>query len=185
MAHPTQTEDPKFLAALAIALVERPRASLQELARAVGVSKATLYRFCHTREELIERLMAHGIDIFSQAIDEAGLDDSPPAEALRRLAQISFEHREINAFLMYYWKPDSPMEMQLQAESRWSQALDRFFLRGQQSGVFRVDVTAAALTEMWISLHCGLIDAERRGRIARSGLASVLESMFIEGARAR
>ncbi|MDQ8035739.1 MAG: TetR/AcrR family transcriptional regulator [Bordetella sp.] len=185
MAHSPQTEDPKFLAALAMAMVERPRASLQELARTIGVSKATLYRFCHTREELIERLMTHGIEVFSQAIDAAGLDDAPPLEALQRLGQFSFEHREINAFMLYYWKPESPMEVQLQAESRWSSALDRFFLRGQQTGVFRVDVTAATLTEMWVALQVGLVDAERRGRVARSGLAHILDSMFIDGARVR
>ena len=34
----------KLLVALAIAMVDQPRATLQELAKAVGVSKATLYR---------------------------------------------------------------------------------------------------------------------------------------------
>ncbi len=40
--------DAATLSALALALVTQPRASLQDLAKAIGVSKATLYRFCRT-----------------------------------------------------------------------------------------------------------------------------------------
>ena len=43
-------EEEKTLAALALAMVDHPRATLQELAKAIGVSKATLYRFCRTRD---------------------------------------------------------------------------------------------------------------------------------------
>lgn len=54
---PLNAEDERVLAALALALVDKPRATLQELAQAIGISKATLYRFSRTREELVDRLM--------------------------------------------------------------------------------------------------------------------------------
>ena len=57
MALGAAAENDKMMAALARALVDRPRASLQEVAAAVGVSKATLYRLCRTRGQLIERLV--------------------------------------------------------------------------------------------------------------------------------
>lgn len=57
--------------------------------------------------------------------------------------------------------------------------LDAFFLRGQQQGVFRIDIPAPALTEIWVSILLGLVEAERHVRIARAGLATVVERAFI------
>ncbi|ENO89819.1 TetR/AcrR family transcriptional regulator [Thauera linaloolentis] len=176
-----ETEDKKFLAALALALVDQPRASLLELARAIGVSKATLYRFCRTREQLIERLMNHCTHVFSEAISTAELDTAPVPEAFRRLTANNLEHRELTAFLTYYWK-DALKDPGV--EAGWDTALDTFFLRGQQEGVFRIDIPAPALTEIWVSMVIGLVDAERRGRVARAGLAALLERAFLQGAGA-
>ncbi len=52
--------DEKLLKALAIAIVDHPRATFKEIAQAAGVSKATLNRFCGTRDNLIEMLLDHG-----------------------------------------------------------------------------------------------------------------------------
>lgn len=60
--------------------------------------------------------------------------------------------------------------------------LDAFFLRGQQKGVFRIDITAAVFTELFITLVYGMVDAERRGRAASSNSAHTLEQMFLHGA---
>ncbi|MGP1051779.1 hypothetical protein ACJ8PG_22935, partial [Serratia sp. CY68758] len=64
-------DDNKLLAALARAIVERPKANLHELAQAVGISKATLYRFCNTRELLTERLIQSASHAISKAIHDA------------------------------------------------------------------------------------------------------------------
>lgn len=175
-----EMEDNRILASLALALVDRPRATLQELARAIGVSKTTLYRFSRTREQLIERLVSHGTRLIGEAIQAAELESAPPREALKRLIANNLAHRELTAFLMYYWKQDSSLDPG--AEAGWDAALDVFFLRGQQEGVFRIDVAAPALTEILVSMLIRLVDAERRGRVARSGLAALLERVFLHGA---
>lgn len=45
--------DERLLKALADAIVVHPLATLKELAEAAGVSKATLHRFCGTRDNLV------------------------------------------------------------------------------------------------------------------------------------
>ena len=67
-------------------------------------------------------------------------------------------------------------------EAGWDAALGAFFLRGQQAGVFRIDLPAPVLTEILVALLLGLIDAERRGRVARAGLTEVIERAFLRGA---
>ena len=169
-----------MMAALARALVDRPRASLQEVAAGVGVSKATLYRLCRTRGQLIERLVHHATTRITEAIEAAHLDTAPPLTALKRLIANHLAHRELTTFLTHYWRPDTPTAAGV--EAGWDAALDAFFLRGQQAGVFRIDLAAPALTEILVALLVRLIDAERHGRVARAGLAGVIERAFLRGA---
>jgi TetR/AcrR family transcriptional repressor of mexCD-oprJ operon len=175
-------EDNKIMAALALALVDRPRANLQELAGAIRVSKATLYRFCRTREQLIERLVNHSTLLIGEDIRTSDLDTAPPLEALKRFIATTLEHGEFSAFLIYYWEKDSSAGSGV--EAGWDAALDAFFLRGQREGVFRIDIPAAALTEILVSMLIGLVDAERRGRVASAGLTAVVERAFLHGASA-
>lgn len=177
------TEDHSILSPLALALVDRPRATLQELAHAVGVSKTTLYRFCRTRDQLIQRLIAYSTEALLDAIQAARLKDGAPQDALRRLVTNNLKHPEAILFLMYFWWREE--QLNVCAEQAWQTTLDGFFLRGQQLGVFRIDITAAALTEIWSSLVVALVDAERRGRVARVGLETLIESAFLTGASAR
>lgn len=182
----TKLDDERLLVLLAQALVSQPRATLQELARAVGVSKATLYRFCRTREELVDRLMSHGAQVMHRALADAAVDDGAPVDALRRVIQGLLEHREMAAFLTFYWRPDS------EKDTRWAtlwnefeEKMDAFFLRGQREGVFRIDISAPAMMEALISLVTGMVDAERRGRVARAGLSGMVETLFMRGALAQ
>ncbi|MCQ4271554.1 TetR/AcrR family transcriptional regulator [Pseudomonas kuykendallii] len=177
------TADEKLLKALAVALVDLPRGTFKDIAVAAGVSKATLNRFCGTRDNLIEMLLNHSSVVMNQIIADANLESAPPREALRELIEGHLTHRELLAFLVFQWRPDS---LDLDAGgSRWlpySDALDAFFLRGQKEGAFRIDIAAPALAELFASVLSGLVDAERRGRVARSGLAALAAQFFLEGA---
>lgn len=56
-------------------------------------------------------------------------------------------------------------------------------MRGQREGIFRIEIGAAVLSESLISLLSGLMDAERRGRIARASLPGMIETLFLAGAQ--
>lgn len=173
----------KLLKSLAVALVDHPRGTLKDLAAAAGVSKATLHRFCNTRDNLIEMLMAHAESVLGDVIESAELDRADARGALPRLINEHLAHRELLVFMMFQYRPDS-----LDPEAsggRWQaymDALDAFFLRGQRQGAFRIDVTAEALTELFASLLYGVVDAERRGRLAAATSAAVMEKIFLHGA---
>lgn len=65
---------------------------------------------------------------------------------------------------MFQYRPDP-------IRGRRRQPLAVFFLRGQQQGVFRIDITVAVFTELFITLIYGMADAERRGRAASANSA--------------
>jgi TetR/AcrR family transcriptional regulator, mexCD-oprJ operon repressor len=178
--------DEKLLKALAIAIVDHPRGTLKDIAGAAGISKATLNRFCGTRENLINRLLAYGGDVMNRIIIDADLTQGPPHDVLGQLVEDHLTHREMMVFLIFQWKPDWTEDEE--DAGRWriySDALDAFFLRGQREGVFRIDISAAVLTEMFASILFGLVEAERRGRVARVGMGSLLTQFFLNGAAAR
>ncbi|HCE5828606.1 TPA: TetR/AcrR family transcriptional regulator [Pseudomonas aeruginosa] len=174
-------DEEKALKALALALVEAPRANLQELATYVGVSKASLYRFCRTRDELISRVIDLCIAQMQEAIEELMTEGVDPLECLQRFAAKAFEQRELVTFMMKYWDQSGQMAL---VDAQWRKIIDGFFLRGQQAGVFRIDLPAATLTETWTGVLQSLVDAERRGRVARSGLPEVAQAFLLDGVRA-
>ncbi|OLF54299.1 TetR/AcrR family transcriptional regulator [Pseudomonas chlororaphis] len=176
-------QDERLIKALALAIVDRPRATLKELAEAAGVSKATLHRFCGTRDNLQQIMEDHGNAVLNRIIAISDLQQREPLEALRGLIDEHLAQREMLVFLLFQYRPDT---LGLNGEDTGLQyyvdALDAFFLRGQQLGVFRIDITAAVFSELFLTLIFGIVDAERRGRAASANSAHVLEQMFLHGA---
>ncbi|MFK0090323.1 TetR/AcrR family transcriptional regulator [Pseudomonas sp. NPDC090755] len=177
--------DERLLKALADAIVVHPRATLKELAEAAGVSKATLHRFCGTRDNLVSMLENYGEQILTQVIDNADLDNPDSVTALHRLIVEHLKHREMMIFLLFQYRPDSFDESDASRPWRaYADTLDAFFLRGQQAGAFRIDISAAVFTEMFLSMVYGIVDAERRGRAASATSVQTLELLFLDGASA-
>ncbi|PVZ20209.1 MULTISPECIES: TetR/AcrR family transcriptional regulator [unclassified Pseudomonas] len=174
-----------LLKALAVAIVDQPRASLKDLADSVGVSKATLHRLCGTREQLVDQLMNHTSQVMLGLLESVDMAREGPAGALRTLIEQHLAQRELMLFLIFQYTPDA-----LRWTDRYSpwkayvEGLDSFFLEGQRQGLFRIDVPAPVLADLFASLLCGMIDSERLGRAAPASSASTLERFFLEGASA-
>ncbi|EPJ2812725.1 transcriptional regulator [Pseudomonas putida] len=174
--------DERLLKALAHAIVVHPRATLKELAETAGVSKATLHRFCG----LVAMLENHGEQVLNQVIANAALHTAAPLEAVRHLIAEHLKHREMLVFLMFQYRPDTLLGDS--EDRRWltyTRAMDAFFLRAQQMGVLRIDISAAVFTEVFITQIYAMVDAERRGRAASANSAQALEQLFLQGALAR
>jgi TetR/AcrR family transcriptional repressor of mexCD-oprJ operon len=176
-------QDERLIKALALAIVDRPRATLKELAEAAGVSKATLHRFCGTRDNLVLMMESHGETVLNQITTSTDLLNGDPVQALRGLVNEHLAHREMLVFLLFQYRPDTFVNTD--EGKRWQfylDALDAFFLRGQQLGAFRIDITAAVFTELFLTMIFAMVDAERRGRAASANSANVVEQMFLHGA---
>lgn len=176
-------QDERLIRALARAIVDRPRATLKDLAQAAGVSKATLHRFCGTRDNLVQMLETHGEAALNQVVTGTDLSNTDTLATFHTLISEHLAHREILAFLLFQYRSDT---IGTGGESdRWISyinALDAFFLRGQQLGAFRVDISASVFSELFLTMIFAMVDAERRGRAASAHSITVLEQMFLHGA---
>lgn len=177
--------DDKLLNAIASALTLDPRNTLQSLAKAAGISRATLYRAAPTREKIIDLLEARSVEIAEEALAEADLENGDPLHGLSVVTTAFLEHREIYTFVsMQTANPGCAIEAQ-PAWSFFDNAMDQFFLRCQRLGLLRIDHTAAWLTDFHGSLLYAATRAINLGRLApASALGYILDS-FMHGAANR
>lgn len=177
-------QDDELVRKLAKAMAERPRLTLKELAETVGVSRATLHRVFGSRELIIEKINEYGTAVINHIADTILAKSTAPTEAsLSLLISMHLDHREVMIYQMFNYTPEACTQENAVWVS-YSDALDTYFLAGQQADLFRIDINAAALTEYFISLIYGTVDAERRGRLANAESVKLLTRFFLYGAHA-
>ncbi|WGK60716.1 TetR/AcrR family transcriptional regulator [Halopseudomonas sp. SMJS2] len=184
----TPDTEETLLRSLALTLTENPGATLQEMAKAAGVSRATLYRFAATREQLFDTLQQHVMAAMSRILDDAGLESQSPLDALRQLITGYIAQREFCVFMITQFEPYIKRNTQQAYPDEClahEQRLDDFFLRGQQLAIFRPDVPCRWLTDLFFGFIYMLCESEYRGRIARADMQRLFEDMFLNGALAR
>ncbi|MEU8921606.1 TetR/AcrR family transcriptional regulator [Kitasatospora sp. NPDC048545] len=165
-------------------LSRRPTAHLDEIARAAGISRATLHRLFPGREALIREVGLLGLRRFAAALDTADVEEGDAEAALRRLVDASVPDAMLCAFLagenQLYDVDDINDLWELQIAR-----LHALFLRGQQQGVFRIELSAAWLSEAFFDLVAGVGWSIQDGRLAPRDAAFSLAELFLGGALRR
>ena len=178
--------DDKLASALALAIAQRPRANLQQIARGAGISKATLNRIAPTRKAVIAMLMERATSHLQEALAKADLAMPPFAEALGRLTANVVQNR---AFFMF-WSAAQWVEIMddqnhtpenIPPASFYGEALEAFFLRGQKAGVFRIDLPAKWLVNAYHFLLYAALESSHRGEIATVGVEALVDKTFLRG----
>ncbi|MEU9045341.1 MULTISPECIES: helix-turn-helix domain-containing protein [unclassified Kitasatospora] len=165
-------------------LSRRPTAHLDEIARAAGISRATLHRLFPGREALIREVGLLGLRRFAGALDTAGVEEGDAEAALRRLVDASVPDAMLCAFLA----GENQLYENDEINDLWELQIARLhalFLRGQQQGVFRIELSAAWLSEAFFDLVAGVGWSIQDGRLAPRDAAFSLTELFLGGALRR
>lgn len=171
---------------LALSLSQKPRANLQQLATMVGISKATLYRIVPTRELLVATLLRQAEQHIADSLNMADLSATGYLETLSRFIKSILIKKELyilwstslwmdlgNDHTPHVYSPDATC---------LTKPLEAFFLKGQQAGIFRIDMPAAWLAKTLDYLICAAAESSLRGEIASLKSFELVEKMFIAGA---
>ncbi|MEY9848151.1 TetR/AcrR family transcriptional repressor of mexCD-oprJ operon [Streptacidiphilus sp. BW17] len=175
--------DSVLLAAVAL-LSRQPSAAMDEIARAAGISRATLHRLFPGRDALIREIGAYALVRMDAALDEAAIDEGDPVEAVRRLTTALIPVAQLTAFLSGESRLFDDTEI-TDAWDRMDARVAALFLRGQQSGAFRVELPAAWLSEAFFDLLAGIGWAVEDGRLAPRDSVRALTELFLGGAERR
>jgi TetR/AcrR family transcriptional regulator, mexCD-oprJ operon repressor len=142
----------RILDAAVDALASDPEASMAEIARRAGVVRATIYVHFPTREALLEAVTRRAIADVEQVINATEPHHGPPAEALARVVDASWQRLgRYHALVAINTQQHGHAELR-QRHSSVLATLEPLIQRGQADGTFRVDVPAAWHLSMVMAL---------------------------------
>jgi AcrR family transcriptional regulator len=163
-----------ILAAATRCLSENPDASMEQIARAAGVTRATLYAHVESREALIEEVVGRAVEETVAAVDRLDLDTGPAGDALARL--IGSGWQQLDGFHNVFLAADRALEPH-RLRARHAAVLDRIdglIERGQRSGEF-----GGSLPRSWLVgclyelIHLAARDVQAR-RVTRAEAGDLL-----------
>lgn len=173
----------QVLRTAAALLSRKATATMDEVARAAGIGRATLHRHFAGRDSLVRALEDLGIRQFGIALDTARLDEGSALEALRRL----IAETEPNAGLLGFLFTENQL-FEDSVNEGWAELDARvaaLFKRGQEDGDFRIDLTAAWLTEALYGLVGSGAWAVQSGRVASQDYQFMIAELLLGGVTRR
>ncbi|GAA2919057.1 TetR/AcrR family transcriptional regulator [Streptomyces mexicanus] len=170
------------LRSAAALLTRKSTATMDEVAKAAGISRATLHRHFAGRDALVRALEELGIAECERALEAARLDEGPAAQAVHRLIQAIEPAAGLLAFL-YTENQLFEGEEQNAGWARIDERLTALFRRGQASGEFRIDLTPAWLTEALYGLLASGAWAVTEGRVAPKDFTYMIAELLLGGVR--
>ncbi|NED76424.1 TetR/AcrR family transcriptional regulator [Streptomyces sp. SID9944] len=165
-------------------LTRKSTATMDEVARAAGISRATLHRQFAGRDALVRALEALGIAECEAALDAARPDEGPARDAVHRLIREIEPAAGLLAFL-YTENQLFEGEEQNQGWTRIDERIEALFRRGQRSGEFRIDLSPAWLTEALYGLMASGAWAVGEGRVAPKDFTYMIVELLLGGALRR
>ncbi|WP_236239155.1 TetR/AcrR family transcriptional regulator [Streptomyces sp. CC228A] len=174
----------QVLRTAAALLSRKSTATMDEVARAAGIGRATLHRHFAGRDALVRALEELGIQEFEAALDAAALDEGGAEDALRRLVA----GVEPVAGLLSFLVTENQLFEGDQVNEGWARLdarVSALFRRGQERGEFRIDLTPAWLTEALYGLVGTCAWAVQDGRVAAKDFQYMIVELLLGGARRR
>jgi len=172
------------LRSAAALLTRKSTATMDEVAKAAGISRATLHRQFAGRDALVRALEDLGIRECEAALDAARLDEDTAREAVRRLVGQIESAAGLLAFL-YSENQLFEGEERHEGWARLDTRIAAVFRRGQESGEFRIDLTPAWLTEALYGLIASGAWAVTEGRVAANDFHHMIVELLLGGALRR
>jgi AcrR family transcriptional regulator len=164
-------------------LVDRRDASMNDIAAAAGVGRATLYRYFPTREALVQALADEALAEFAARLADAGLDRVPFPEALQRLTRAVLAVGDRYVVLLDEATALRERDTGYEAHQQIAAPIQALFQRGQDDGTLRDDLEAAVLVQLFGGLVVAAISASLPRRLGVEQAAALTGSMFLDGAR--
>ncbi|HVA05016.1 MAG TPA: TetR/AcrR family transcriptional regulator [Acidimicrobiales bacterium] len=155
-------------------------ASIDDVADAAGVGRATVYRYFANRDALLHALLKDALDDMAIRLGEAEIDLATVPEGVARAARALVGTSSKYAFLAHEAKHVEPDEV----EERLAAPLQALFRRGIADGTLRGDLSEEELGRLFGGLLQAAVQMTAQGAVGPERAAAMASSVFLEGAAA-
>ena len=162
-----------------ILAVQGEQASMNDVAAAAGVARATVYRYFPNRQALLDELARAAVSEADEGLASARIDEVPPEEGVARAVRALVDVGDSFVLLARERVRSEPERF----ERRVTQPLRELFERGQAAGDIRPDIASALLTESLIGLIVGVLASTPPP--GKEDIIATITGLFLDGARAR
>ncbi len=159
--------------------VQGEQASMNDVAQAAGVARATVYRYFPNREALLDELAQAAVSDVDARLAAARIDEVEPEEGIARAVRALVDVGDSFVLLARVRLRSEPERF----EFKLTRPVRRLFERGQTSGDIRDDIASDRLTESLIGLIVGLLTSVPR--LGKEDMTATITGLFLDGARAR
>ena len=155
------------------------QASMNEVAEAAGVARATVYRYFPNRESLLDELVQTAVRDVEARLASARVDEVPPDEGITRAVRALVDVGNLLVVLTRERRHSGSDQFQRGLLDPLRQLVER----GQASGDIRDDITGRRLTESLIGVIVSMLTSTPP--LGREDMTATITGLFIDGARAR
>jgi AcrR family transcriptional regulator len=166
-----------ILDAAAQALSAQPEASVDDIAKAAGLSRQTVYAHFPSREALLDAVVERATAEVTAALDQAGLERAPPAEALLRLLDAGWQASARYPFLWHL--PAVSPDQDLDRHGPVVERLHDLIRRGQESGDFDRSLSPGWLLAAGLAIGRAAEDEVKAGRMTIADATSAVHHSFL------
>ncbi len=165
-------------------------ASMQDLADAVGLQKASLYYYVSSKEDLLTLVYERSIGAFTRQLTELAAEPVAPAEKLSRAIEIHLValSEQLELFTVYLHEQkfiNGKLKSRIRAEAEHhTELLEAILQEGISTGEFRqvnVKMTARAIIGMCNWLYQWY---SPEGRLTPREIADIFSDLMINGIKA-
>ena len=155
------------------------QASMNDVAAAAGVARATVYRYFPSRQALLEELARSAVSAADARLRPARIDELPTEEGVTRAVRALVDVGDYFIVLARERARPDPEEF----EQKVAAPIRRLFERGQSTGAIRSDIPSTWLTESLVGLVSSVLTSGPS--MGREDTVAAVTSLFVDGARAR
>jgi TetR/AcrR family transcriptional regulator, mexCD-oprJ operon repressor len=155
------------------------QASMNDVATAAGVARATVYRYFPNRQALFDELAQVAVSDADARLASARIDEVAPDEGIARAVRALVDVGDSFVLLARQRVRSDPERF----ERGINQPLRQVFERGQAGGDIREDIPSARLTESLIGLIAGVLMSTPP--LGKEDVIATTTGLFLDGARAR
>lgn len=159
--------------------VSGDQASMNDVAAAAGVARATVYRYFPSRQALLDELARLAVSDASARLASARIDEVPVEEAVRRAVRALVDVGDYFVVLARERVRPDPEQFEDGVEA----PLRRLFERAQATGDIRDDIPSSWLTKSLVGLAVAVLSS--MPLLGSEDTIAAISGMFLHGASAR